>query len=365
MTSTVLPEAAEVRNFCGGAWIRPRVERTHAVHNPSTGEVIGWTPMCGAREVDEAVRAAAMAYASWSRTPVPRRAEALFRYRALLEEHREELSRLITRENGKTLEEARGDVKRGIEVVDFACGIAHLSKGESLHEIAPHIDGLTMREPVGVCAGITPFNFPAMVPMWMFPIAIACGNAFILKPSEKVPFTACRFAELFQEAGLQEGVFNVVHGGRDVVDALCSHPGVAAVSFVGSSPIARHVYALACGHGKRVQAAGGAKNVLLVMPDAEPDATLRAVMSSAFGCAGQRCMAGSVLMAVGETADAVRDQVADAMARLKVDDTSANDAAEMGPVIDGGARQRIRSEIERAVEAGATRTLGDGDRALD
>jgi malonate-semialdehyde dehydrogenase (acetylating)/methylmalonate-semialdehyde dehydrogenase len=212
-------------------------------------------------------------------------------------------------------------VRRGIEVVEFACGIPHLLKGESLPEIAQHIDAVTTREPIGVCAGITPFNFPAMVPMWMYPLAIACGNSFVLKPSEKVPFTACRLAELLQEAGLPDGVFNLVHGGREVVEALCTHPGIAAISFVGSTPVARHVYTLGCGHGKRVQAAGGAKNVLLVLPDADPDTTLRAILGSAFGCAGQRCMAGSVLMGIGENADAVRDRLIDAISSLKVDDT--------------------------------------------
>jgi malonate-semialdehyde dehydrogenase (acetylating)/methylmalonate-semialdehyde dehydrogenase len=345
--------AAPVPNFIGGKWEHPEVEGFHAVHNPSTGEVIGQTPLCGAKEVEAAVQAAANAFPDWARTPAPKRAEVLFRFRALLEAHSDELSRLVTRENGKTLEEARGDVQRGKEVVEFACGIPHLLKGESLPQIAPQIDALTTREPIGVCAGITPFNFPAMVPMWMFPIALACGNTFILKPSEKVPLTACRLGELLQEAGLPDGVFNLVQGGREVVDALCAHPGIAALSFVGSSPVARHVYTLGCQHGKRVQAAGGAKNVLLVMPDAEPDTTLRAILGSAFGCAGQRCMAGSVLMGVGENADAVRDRVIGAIETLKVEDTSAHDDAEMGPVIDAGAQTRITQEIARAAGEGA------------
>lgn len=340
--------------LCNGKWITPQVEQHSPVHNPSTGEVIGHTPLCGAKEVDNAVQAAADAFPGWAQTPVPRRAEILFRFRALLETHSDELSRLITQENGKTLEEARGDLKRGIEVVEFACGIPHLLKGESLPQIAQHIDALTLREPVGVCAGITPFNFPAMVPMWMFPIALACGNAFILKPSEKTPLTACRLGALLQEAGLPDGVFNIVHGGREAVDALCAHPGIAAISFVGSSPVARHVYALGGQHGKRVQAAGGAKNVLLVMPDAEPDATLRAIMGAAFGCAGQRCMAGSALMGIGEAGDTLRDRVVGAMESLKVADTSAHADAEMGPVIDAGAQARIQNAIEHAVQEGAT-----------
>lgn len=352
--ASILSDVSAIPNLYGGRWVHPAVEQWHRVFNPSTGEVIGQTPLCSAREVEAAVQAAETAFVSWAQTPAPKRADILFRYRSLLETHAEALSRLVTRENGKTLEEARGDVKRGIEVVEFACGIAHLSKGESLPQIAAQIDALTMREPIGVCAGITPFNFPAMVPMWMFPLAIACGNTFILKPSEKVPLTACRLAELFQEAGLPEGVFNIVHGSKEVVEALCMHPRIAAISFVGSSPAAKAVYTLGCAHGKRVQAAGGAKNVLLVMPDAEPETTLRAIMGSAFGCAGQRCMAGSILMGVGESADAVRDRVVGAIERLRVDDTSANDAAEMGPVIDGPAQERIEREIQRAVQAGVT-----------
>jgi len=247
----------------------------------------------------------------------------------------------------------RGGRKARYRSRGIACGIAHLSKGECLTQVAPHIDALTMLEPLGVCAGITPFNFPVMVPMWMFPLAIACGNTFILKPSEKVPLTASRLAQLFQEAGLPNGVLNIVHGSREVVEALCTHPGIAAISFVGPSPAARSVYTLACQHGKRVQAAGGAKNVLIVMPDAEPETTLRAIIGSAFGCAGQRCMAGSVLMSVGESADAVRDRVLAAMEQLQVDDTSANDATEMGPVIDGAAWARIRQNILSAVGEGA------------
>lgn len=324
------------------------------VFNPSRGEVIARVPMGGAAEVDAAVQSAARAFRSWSALPVPRRAALLFEYKRLLEIHADALVRLVTRENGKTLDEARGDVRRGIEVVDFACGIAQLAKGESLPQVADQIDAVTMREPIGVCAGITPFNFPAMVPMWMFPLAIACGNTFVLKPSEKVPLTALRLAELFLEAGLPPGVLNVVHGGREVVDALCTHPGVAAVSFVGSSRVAKHVYTLASAHGKRCQAAGGAKNVLLVMPDAEPESTLRAILGSSFGCAGQRCMAGSVLMGVGrKTADEWRERVSGALATLKIDDTSANDAAGMGPVIDASAQARVNGVIAAAPATGA------------
>src|SRR5262245_38626813 len=324
----------EVPLFIGGHWQTPAVARYGPVYNPSTGEVIARTPLAGETEVHRAVQAAQAALKPWADSPPARRTAVLFRYREILSTHLEELARLITRENGKTLEEARGDVRRGLEVVEFACGIAHLAKGESLPQVAEHIDALTMREPLGVCAGITPFNFPAMVPMWMFPIAIACGNTFVLKPSEKVPLTALRLVELLIEAGLPDGVLNIVHGGKEVVEALCTHPGIAAVSFVGSTPVARRVYALAAEHGKRVQAGGGAKNVLVVMPDADPEPTIRAIMGSAFGCAGQRCMAGSLLLAVGQAGDPVHRRLREAMDCLKLADTSANPQAEMGPVID-------------------------------
>lgn len=343
-----------IPNFIAGEHRTPEAAAWGDVYNPSRAELLGRVPLGGPAEVDAAVSAARQAFPRWSSMPMPRRASILFAYKQILENHAEALARLVTLENGKTLEEARGDVRRGIEVVDFACGIAQLAKGESLPQIADQIDAVTMREPIGVCAGITPFNFPAMVPMWMFPLAIACGNCFILKPSEKVPLTALRLAEYFHEAGLPSGVFNVVHGGREVVDALCVHPDIAAVSFVGSSQVARHVYTLASAHGKRCQAAGGAKNVLLVMPDAEPESTLRAVLGSSFGCAGQRCMAGSVLMGVGQrTADEWAERLGAALAKMKVDDTSANEAADMGPVIDATAQSRIERMISSAPGEGA------------
>lgn len=344
----------KLNNLIGGNWVESRATATVPVFNPSTGEVIAETPLSDATELNDAVVVAQLAFNSWSRAPAPSRAAIMFRYRELLEEQFEALARLVTRENGKTLDEARGDVRRGIEVVEFACGITHLAKGECLPQIADQIDAATMREPLGVCAGITPFNFPAMVPMWMYPIAIACGNTFILKPSEKVPHTANRLAELMVEAGLPEGVFNVVHGGAQVVDAICSHPGIAAVSFVGSSHVAAHVYELGCKHGKRVQAAGGAKNVLLVMPDADIDSTLRAVLGSSFGCAGQRCMAGSILMGVGKTtADQWRERVSHAIEAFRVADTTAVENADMGPVIDAASQQRVRNYLIEAPAEGA------------
>lgn len=335
----------EIPNYINGRHVTPEVGNYHPVFNPSEGEIIGQVPLSGETEVDLAVQAATAAFTTWSDMPVTKRAAVLFKFRQLLDEHFDELAALITRENGKTLPESRGDITRGMEVVDFACGIAHLGKGESLPQIAEAMDAVTMREPVGVCAGITPFNFPAMVPMWMFPLAIACGNAFILKPSEKVPLTALKIAELFHEAGLPDGVLNIVNGGQEVVDALCTHPGIAALSFVGSTHVARHVYTLGTQHGKRVQAAGGAKNILLVMPDAEPDSTLNAVLGSAFGCAGQRCMAGSLLMGVGGCGDDWRDRIAGSLEKYTLDDTSKNPDADMGPVIDEAAKSRIINKV--------------------
>ena len=347
MATTTL-NAPIVPNFIGGDWQRPENNDFWPVHNPSSGEVIGHTPMGGAATVDAAVQAAQRAFESWSRMAPNARSIIFFNYRQLLEQHFEELAQLVTRENGKTHDEAKGDVRRGIEIVEFACGFPHLLKGEALPQVSDGIDGMTTREPIGVCAGITPFNFPAMVPLWMFPIAIACGNTFILKPSEKVPLSAIRLAELFQEAGLPDGVFNIVNGGKEVVDALCTHPGIASVSFVGSTAIAKHVYTLGCSSGKRVQSAGGAKNVLIVMPDAEPDSTLKAVMGAAFGCAGQRCMAGSLLLTVGEARN-FKDRLVGAMDELRVADTVANKQAEMGPLIDASAQTRVKGWIDRAL----------------
>lgn len=351
-----------LENFIGGSSVRAATDRFVPVHNPSTGEVIAQTPLSGAVEVDLAVKAAAAAFPAWRDTPVPKRVSILFRYRELLEANFESIARLIVRENGKTLAEAQGDLRRGVEVVEFACGISHLLKGETLPQVAGGMDGSTSLEPVGVCAGITPFNFPAMVPMWMFPLAIACGNSFVLKPSEKVPLTAIRLAELFTEAGLPPGVFNLVHGGREVVDAICTHPGISAISFVGSSAVAKHVYTLGTAHGKRVQAAGGAKNVLLVLPDADPDSTLRAIMGAAYGCAGQRCMAGSIVMGVGEAGDALRRRIGGAIDALNVLPTHSNDGSEMGPVIDGAARDRLFGTIDAAAVEGAE-VVRDGRKA--
>src|SRR4051794_5045813 len=286
----------QVKMLIGGRWEASRSVRCGPVYNPSTGGVIAEVPLCGTDEVDRAVRAAAEALPAWAETPVVERARVLFRFRERLAAQAEELAHLVTREHGKTLAEARASVHRGVEVVEFACGVPSLIMGQVLPEIARQVDCETARHPVGVCAGITPFNFPAMVPLWMFPVAIACGNTFVLKPSEKVPLSAVRLGELLMESGLPDGVFNIVHGDRECVDALLEHPQVRAVSFVGSTAVARHVYETGTRHGKRVQAAGGAKNHLIIMPDADLDQAIAALQVSAFGCAGERCMAGSVAL---------------------------------------------------------------------
>ncbi len=344
--------------------------------DPATGKTINETPLDAIDALDRAVASAKAAFPAWSQTPVGDRVQCLFRYKAILEDRAEELAAIVVEEHGKTFGEAMGSVRRGIDCIEHACGAPVLIQGRTLPQIAVSstfcrtedeggigIDSAVDRVPLGVCAGITPFNFPAMVPMWMFPLAIACGNTFILKPSEKVPLTAVRLAELFVEAGLPAGVFNVVQGGPEVVDALCTHPGISAISFVGSSAVAEHVYALGCRHGKRVQAAGGAKNVLLIMPDADPDATLAAILGSAFGCAGQRCMAGSLLMPVGErTGDEWRERISEALATFQLENTSACDTADMGPVIDASSQARIRQFIQDAPVAGAELAVHDTTR---
>src|SRR6266496_3088376 len=278
----------------GGEWRNVNGVATTPVHNPSTGDVIAEAPLCTTVHVNEAVAAAADAFPAWMETPAVERARILFKFKTLLEEHFDDLVRSNTREHGKTLVESRGDVKRGIEMVEFACGVPSLLMGEVLENIARGIDCEAIRQPLGVCAGITPFNFPAMVPLWMYPVAIACGDTFVLKPSEKVPLTAIKIAKLLEKAGLPKGVLNLVHGGRECVDALLTHPKVKAISFVGSTPIARYIYETGTKHGKRVQSNGGAKNLVFLMPDADVENSVRGVIEAVFCCASERCMAYSI-----------------------------------------------------------------------
>ena len=348
-----------IPNLVGSQWIRP-VEGTASlpIYNPATGEVIEQVPLSGAGEVDAAVRAAAGAYRSWSRSAVMDRVRLMFRYKERLEHHFEELAAIITRHHGKTLDESRGEVRRGIEVVDFACGAPTLLQGRTLRDVSSGVDQDLYRYPVGVCAGIPPFNFPVMIPLWMFPLAVVAGNTFVLKPSERTPLGAARLAEIFLEAGFPEGVLNVVHGAREAVDALLAHPGVNAISFVGSASVARHVYQTAAANGKRVQALGGAKNHIVVMPDADPEVTVPAILNSAFGNAGERCLAGSVAVAVGHAADRLLDPLREAASKMVV---GPGDQAgvQVGPLIRADHRDRVAGYVDKGVAEGA-QLLVDG-----
>src|SRR5437762_1105639 len=307
-----------LRNYVGGEWVTPAAADYLDLTNPATGEALGKVPLSGARDVDAAVAAAQAAFLKWRQVPPVVRARYLFKLKYLMEEHFDEIATTVTREHGKTLDEARGSVRRGIENVEHACGIPSLMMGKTLEDVASGIDCEYVRQPLGVFAAITPFNFPAMVPCWFWPYAIATGNTFVLKPSEQVPFSSTRILELAQEAGIPAGVLNMVHGGKDAVNALLAHPGIAGISFVGSSPVAKHVYQEAANHGKRVQALGGAKNHIVVMPDADLDRAVATVSESAFGCAGQRCLAGSVVVTTGKAYETVRDRLVDSARRLQV-----------------------------------------------
>ncbi|MGA7912680.1 MAG: CoA-acylating methylmalonate-semialdehyde dehydrogenase [Candidatus Dormiibacterota bacterium] len=351
-----------IRNLIGPKWRAPDGAASLPVYNPATGEVIDQVPLSGAHEVDAAVKAAAAAYPGWSRTALMERVRLMFRYKALLEDHFDELAAIITRHHGKTLEESRGEVRRGIEVVDFACGAPTLLQGRTLRDVSGGVDQDLYRYPVGVCAGIPPFNFPVMIPLWMFPLAVVAGNTFVLKPSERTPLGGTRLAEIFLEAGFPEGVLNVVHGAREAVDALLAHPGVNAISFVGSAPVARHVYQTAAASGKRVQALGGAKNHIVVMPDADPEVTVPAVLNSAFGNAGERCLAGSVAVAVGKAADQLLDPLRLAAMKMVVG-PGDQPGVQVGPLIRADHRDKVAAYVDRGVAEGAE-LLVDGRREM-
>ena len=344
--------AERVPMLIGGRLVESGSEEIEPIPDPATGETIALLPHSTPAEIARAVEAAKTAFPAWAETPVPDRAQVMFRFKALLEEHFEELSLLVVKENGKTLAEARGEVRRGIEVVELACGAPTLLMGTNLDQIARGIDEELIRFPVGVVAGITPFNFPAMVPLWMFPLAIVAGNTFVLKPSQRTPLTAVRLAELLQETGLPEGVLEVVHGAKEAVDALLAHPGVDAFSFVGSAGVAGYIYARAAAEGKRVQALGGAKNHLVVMDDADVDATTAAILSSAFGNAGQRCLAGSVVVGVGSVGDPLVRGLAQSAGNMRVGPGTDPDV-DMGPVIREERRKELIDWIDRGRETGA------------
>jgi malonate-semialdehyde dehydrogenase (acetylating)/methylmalonate-semialdehyde dehydrogenase len=358
MTTAPLPT---VGHWIDGKEVTDAV-RYGDVFNPATGAVQRRVAMASAEDVDAAVRSARRAFASWSEQSLTRRTAILFRFRELLAANAGELATVVTSEHGKTLADAGGEVQRGLEVVEFACGLGHLLKGEASEQVSTGIDATSYRQPLGVTVGITPFNFPSMVPMWMFPVSIACGNAFILKPSERDPSASLMMARLLGEAGLPDGVFSVVQGDREAVDALLTHPGVDSVSFVGSTPIARHVYTTGTSHGKRVQALGGAKNHAIVMPDADLENAADAIASAAFGSAGQRCMAISAAVAVGEqTGDRLVESIVERANAVQVGPGTSPES-EMGPVITAEAKARVADYVERGQRQGASVALDGRDR---
>ncbi|MCC7079859.1 MAG: CoA-acylating methylmalonate-semialdehyde dehydrogenase [Burkholderiales bacterium] len=342
--------------WIGGKAVAASGTRTGDITNPATGAVIRKAPMANKADIDAAVRAAAQAFEQWRDTPPLRRARVLTRFRELLEANRDQFARLITQEHGKILADAAGSLQRGIEVVEFASGVPHLLKGEHAEDVGRAVDCHSMLQPLGVCAGITPFNFPVMVPLWMFPVAIACGNTFVLKPSEKDPSASLRMAELATEAGLPDGVLNVVHGDKEAVDALIEHPDVRAVSFVGSTPIARYVYETASRNGKRVQALGGAKNHAVVLPDADLEFATDAVIGAAYGSAGERCMAISAVVAVGAIGDKLVDSIRDKAAKLPVGPGDQG-GVEMGPLITRAHRDKVKAYVDTGIAEGATLVL--------
>jgi len=363
--ATETREPTTLYHFIDGQRVPGESNRFGEVFDPARGEVAARAPYASSHEVRKAVQAAKAAFPAWAATPPAQRARVLFRYRELLDSHKDELARIVSSEHGKTLDDARGSVQRGAEVVEFACGIPQLLKGEINENVATAVDSYSIRQPLGVCAGITPFNFPAMVPMWMFPVAIACGNTFILKPSERDPSCGLRLAELAVEAGLPKGVLNVVIGDKEAVDALLTDPDVDAVSFVGSTPIAQYVHQTASANGKRVQALGGAKNHLVVMPDADMDQTVDALIGSAYGSAGERCMAVSVAVAVGEeTADELVDRLSPRVQSLKIG-AFDEEGVEMGPLVTEAHLNKVRGYVDTGVEEGAELVVDGRDHKVE
>jgi malonate-semialdehyde dehydrogenase (acetylating)/methylmalonate-semialdehyde dehydrogenase len=345
-------------NFIGGRWVSSTGAESINVTNPAKGIAIARTPMSTAADVDDAVKAATAAFPDWSETPPAARAQTMFKFKQLLETHFEEIARIVTTEHGKTLDEARGSLRRGVECVDVACGAPSMLMGYGLENISRNIDCSVMRQPIGVVAAITPFNFPAMVPLWFMPFAVVCGNTFVLKPSEQVPLSQQRMFELLQQCDLPPGVVNLVHGGKDVVNAICDHPGIRGVSFVGSTDVARHVYRRGTHAGKRVQALGGAKNYIIVMPDADLDKSIPIISESFYGCAGERCLAGSVLLPVGGAHKDVRDRMVAAAESLRVGD-GLEPNIDMGPVVSAKHKERVVGYINQGASEGA-KLLVDG-----
>jgi len=348
----MIAKLQQLGHYIGGKAVDGGSGRSAPVFNPALGVAATEVALASAAETKSAIASARAALTEWSDTPALRRARVMFKFRELIEKHADELAAIITREHGKVLADARGEVTRGLEIVEFACGIPQLLKGEYSDAVGRGIDSWSLRQPIGVCAGITPFNFPAMVPMWMFPIAVACGNTFVLKPSEKDPGCPLRLAELMTEAGAPTGVLNIVNGDKEAVDTLLTDPGVDAVSFVGSTPIAEHVYRTGSNAGKRVQALGGAKNHMVVMPDADPAAAAHALAGAAYGSAGERCMAISVAVAVGDAGDRLIAALKPELAAIKVR-PGTEDGAEMGPLVTREHRERVLGYVEAGIQEGA------------
>ena len=359
--SVAAPPVTKLSNFINGDWRDSSATEWLDVINPATGEPIARTPLSDASEVAAAVEAAAAAFPGWRRTPAEDRIQPLFKLKYLLEEHLDEISRLITTENGKTFTEAKAEMRRAIENVEVACGIPMMMQGYNLEDVARGIDEMMIRQPLGVVAAIVPFNFPGMIAFWFLPYAIACGNTFVIKPSERVPLTMRYIYELLQQAGLPKGVVNLVNGGKAAVDALLEHPKVRAISFVGSTPVAKYIYARSGANGKRCQAQGGAKNHVIVLPDADMSMATQIISDSAFGCAGQRCLAVSVAVTVGEAQKTFRDSIADAASRLKVGN-GLEEGVQMGPVITPQSKSRVESLIAAGERQGA-KVLLDGRNA--
>jgi malonate-semialdehyde dehydrogenase (acetylating) / methylmalonate-semialdehyde dehydrogenase len=361
MTTLAAPPASKIANYIDGCWSEAKTSEWREVVNPATGEILASVPLAGATDVNAAVEAAAAAFPDWRRTPPEDRIQPLFKLKMLLEEHIEDIARIITMENGKTFAEARAEMRRAIENVEVACGIPMMMQGYNLEDVARGIDEMMIRQPLGVVAAIVPFNFPGMIPFWYLPYAIATGNTFILKPSERVPLTMRYIYELIEKTGLPKGVVNLVNGGKAAVDALIDHPKVRALSFVGSTPVARYIYARSAEQGKRCQCQGGAKNHVVVLPDADMATATQIISDSAFGCAGQRCLAVSVAVTVGEAQRTFREAIADAASKLKVGN-GLEDGVQMGPVITPQSKERVESLIAVGEKQGA-KVLLDGRNA--
>src|SRR6478736_4248238 len=359
--STAIITEAKVPHYIDGQWVESNAREWSEIINPATGESLGKVPISDAGEVTKAIDAAAAAYPAWRRTPPEDRIQPLFKLKNLLEEHVDDISRLITQENGKTFTEAKAELRRAIENVEVACGIPMMMQGYNLEDVARGIDEIMIRQPLGVVAAIVPFNFPGMIPFWYLPYAIATGNTFILKPSERVPLTMRYVYELIEKTGLPKGVVNLVNGGKAAVDALIDHPKVRAISFVGSTPVARYIYSRSAEQGKRCQCQGGAKNHVIVLPDADMPMATQIISDSAFGCAGQRCLAVSVAVTIGEAQKTFRDSIADAASKLKVGN-GLEDGVQMGPVITQQSKERVESLIGLGEKQGA-KVLLDGRNA--